>query len=105
MSRTSVYAPPTTLLLDYYYYYYTHLGVCAGLAEGLMRARHAAIVARAQLELRLVVALLQLGPRVPAGGGVERLLQLLLGGEVRVRLRAGARVGVVRVRECWVVPR
>ena len=45
-----------------------------------MRARHAAIVARAQLELRLVVALLQLGPRVPAGGGVERLLQLLLGG-------------------------
>ena len=45
-----------------------------------MRARHPAIVARAQLELRLVVALLQLGPRVPAGGGVERLLQLLLGG-------------------------
>ena len=46
-----------------------------------MRTRHAALVARAELELRRVVALLQLGPRVPTGGGVERLWQLLLGGE------------------------
>ena len=63
------------------HYYCTHLGVCPGLPEGLMRTRHAALVARAELELRRVVALLQLGPRVPTGGGVERLWQLLLGGE------------------------
>ena len=48
------------------------------LTERLVRTRQAASVAAGgEAQLCLIVALLQLGPRVPARGGVESFGQLL----------------------------
>ena len=51
---------------------------CRRVAEGLVRPQHAAAVATGgQLELGGIVALLQLGPAIPAGGGVDGVGQLV----------------------------